>query len=320
MVRRIAETLKAGDRVVIASHVNPEADAIGSSMALGMALEALGKEIYVYNASGTPRNLKSFPGAGGISTQLPSWKPDILLVVDCGDFDRIGREAVEALSNTPIIINVDHHSTNDGFGHLKWVEPQSSSTGEMAVHLIEELGVKFTPEMATWILAAIVADTGSFQFSNAGPDTFCTAGKMVGLGARPEEVARGLFGNLPEGNLKLLAMVLATLEIDRKLKVALTRVTLDMFRDTGAGSDAVEGFVEYARALEGVEVAALFRENESGGYKVSLRSKGAADVAAVAHAFGGGGHEQAAGYTMEGNFDHVKQKLLEALKDAAGGA
>jgi len=129
--------------------------------------------------------------------------------------------------------------------------------------------------MATWILAAIVADTGSFQYSNAGPETFHVAGKMVGFGARPEVVAKSLFGDLPEANLKLLAKVLSTLEVDSRRKVATTLVSLEMFRETGAGPDAVEGFVEYPRSLEGVEVSALFREMKSGAYKVSMRSKGA---------------------------------------------
>ena len=317
MIGRIAESLKNGNCIVIASHVSPEADAIGATMALGLALESIGKQTCIYNASGVPRNLRALPRVDKVSSDLPPWKPDILAVLDCGDFDRIGKEAAKEFADVPLIINVDHHATNDGFGHLSWVEAESSSAGEIAVKLIDELGVDWTADMATWIFAAIVADTGSFHFSNTRPDTFATAGRMVSLGARPEVVAKSLYGNLPEANLNLLAMVLDTLEVDRTQKVASVRVTLDMLRKTGAGPDATEGFVEYPRMLEGVEVSMLLREISEGRYKASLRSKGSVDVAAVANSFGGGGHRQAAGFTLEGSYDEIRRKIVKALDEVA---
>jgi len=318
MIGRVIEALKRDGRVVITSHLNPEADAIGSAMALGLALESFGKRPYLYNVSGVPRNLKGLPKAESVSNRLPDWKPEILAVLDCGDFSRIGKEASEAYKDIPMIINIDHHPTNDGFGHIQWVEPQRSSTGELIARLLDEMGVKWTPDMATWILAAIVADTGSFKFSNTRAETFYTAGKMASYGAKPEVVATSLFGNMPEKVLRLLVMALGTLDIDRKRKIAVMRVTQEMFRQTGTGPEDVEGFVEYPRTLEDIEVAALFRENNSGGYKVSMRSNRSVDVGAVSLVFGGGGHAEASGFSIQGGFEHAKEKLMEALSNAAG--
>ena len=319
MVHRIIEALKNGNRLVIASHVNPEADAVGSVIALGMALESIGKQPYLYNASGVPRNLRALPKADVTSTQLPTWKPDMLVVLDCGDLGRIGDEAAQTYKDVPVIINIDHHPTNDGFGHIQWVDPKSSSTGEMVAGLIDEMGINWTPEMATWILAAIIADTGSFRFSNTRAQTFYTAGKMLSYGAKPEVVTRNLYGNMPEKVLKLLVLVLGTLDVDRKRKIAVIQATLDMFKKTGTDSEDVDGFIDYPRAIEGIEVSALFRENNSGEYKVSMRSNGAVDVGAVSLVFGGGGHARAAGFTIKGSFEHAKQKLVEALSNAGGG-
>ena len=318
MIGRVIEALKREGRTVITSHLNPEADAIGSVMALGLALESIGRTPYLYNVSGVPRNLKGLPKAKSVSNRLPAWKPEILAVLDCGDFSRIGKEASEAYKDVPMIINIDHHPTNDGFGHIRWVEPQRSSTGELIACLIDEMGVKWSPDMATWILAAIIADTGSFKFSNTRAETFHIAGNMVSYGAKPDVVATNLFGNLPEKVLKLLTMVLGTLEVDRKRKIASVRVTQEMFRQTGTGPEDIEGFVEYPRTMENIKVAALFRENNSGGYKVSMRSNGSVDVGAVSVVFGGGGHAEAAGFSIQGDFEHAKGKLMEALLNAVG--
>lgn len=318
MAERIVEALRKSDRMVIASHLNPEADAIGSSIALGLALEAMGKKVYLYNADGTPRNLKNLPRAQMISGRLPDWRPDTLVVVDCGDLSRIGVKGERAFGDAPLIVNVDHHSTNSGFGHLKWVDPAASCAGELVAAIIDGLDVRWTKEMAVWILAAIMADTGNFQFSNTSTAAFQLAGRMVGLGARPEEVAGNLYGNLPPGVLKLLGMVLLTLEVYPEQKVATVKVTRDMFEETGAGADDIEGFVEYPRNLEGVEVAVLLREEGNGAYKVSLRSKGAVDVAELAHSFGGGGHRQAAGFTVEGDPEDIKRRLVEAVSEKVG--
>ncbi len=314
----IAEALRKNDRIVIASHLNPEADAIGSSIALGLALEAMGKRVYLYNPSGAPRNLKNLPRAHTVADCLPGWKPDALVVVDCGDFERIGVEAAQTLADVALIINIDHHSTNSGFGHVKWVDPDASCTGELSAALIDELDARWTEDMALWILAAIMADTGNFQFSNTSPSAFELAGRMVELGARPEMVARNLYGNLLPGNLKLLGMVLLTLEVFPEKKVAAVKITKEMLEETGTRPDDIEGFVEYPRNLEGVEVAVLLREQKDGAYKVSLRSKGEVNVADIAHSFGGGGHNQAAGFTVEGEPEDIKRRIIDAVAEKAG--
>ena len=300
---------------MLASHVNPEADAIGSIMAIGMALESMGKKPYMYNVSGVPNNLMEFALVDRVSSELPTWKPDVLAVLDCGDLDRIGPEAVKAFRDVETIVNIDHHSTNDMFGHINWVVTDVSSTGEMIVDLIEETGASWSPDMADWVLAAIVADTGGFRFSNTTAKTYLTAAKMVERGASPATVSRRIFGNIPEGTVKLLGMALSTLDIRRDMKLATMEVTMEMFAKTGAGPDAVEGFIEHPRSLSGIEVAAVFRQVDEDKYKVSLRSNGYVDVGAVAYSFGGGGHRQAAGFSIDGKLENVKAKLREAIVD-----
>jgi len=318
MYERIVESLRKNDRVVIASHVNPEADAIGSTVALGLALEALGKSVHLYNHSGVPRNLEKFPFSEKISRRPPDWRPEMLVVVDCGDFDRVGPEAGRAFGDVPLIVNIDHHPTNSGFGLLRWVLPDASCTGELVAAVIDGLEVRWTGDMAVWILAAIMADTGGFQFSNSSSAAFELAARMVKLGARPEVVAGNLYGNLRPGSLKLLGKVLLTLEVYPDMRAAAVKVTRRMFEETGTGPDDIEGFVEYLRSLEDVEVAILLREENDEAWKVSLRSKGAVNVAEIAHSFGGGGHNQAAGFTARGAPEDIRSELLRVVSGKVG--
>jgi len=322
IITDIANRLIEAEKVVIASHYNPEGDAIGAILALALALEKMGKKTCPYNRDGVPFNLKFMPEAHRVKTELPGWMPDTVVIADCGDFSRVG-DVEKALRQAPTIINIDHHETNSKFGHFNWVLPEMASTGEMIAEVIDALKTQWTPDIATCIYTAIVADTGSFQFGNTSPNSFRVAARMIEYGANPAKVARYLFFDLPEGNVRLLARVLATMKIEAGGKMATVEISRKMFEETGTGPDATEGLVDYPRSVRGIDVAVLFRETGNAEYKISMRSKGNIDVAAVARSFGGGGHAAAAGCTIKGSLNEVRANLIEKLGrligEAAGG-
>lgn len=315
-MKEITRRLKQAERVVIASHYNPEGDAIGGVLALYIALEKMGKQVHAYNRDGVPFNLSFLPYAEKISRQLPSWQPDVAVIVDCGDFHRVGKEAECVLAKVPLVINIDHHPTNPNFGHLNVVDPKKASASQLVAELIDELGITWSKEMAENIYTGIVADTGSFQFSNTDAKVLRTSARMVELGANPSRVANFLYYDLPEKNLHLLAKALSTLKTECGGEIATMEVTEDMMNSTGTDADATEGFVDYARSVRGVKVAVLFRQTDENEYKISLRSKGMLDVAQIARFYGGGGHKEAAGCTIKGALEEVKRELIEKIRNA----
>lgn len=315
-MKEIAKRLAQAEKIIIASHYNPEGDAIGGILALYIALEKMGKQLHAYNRDGVPFNLSFLPYAEKVSRELPPWSAEVAIIVDCGDFHRVGREAEHVLAKVPLIINIDHHPTNPRFGHLNVVEPKKASASQLVAQLIDELGVAWSREMAENIYTGIVADTGSFQFSNTDEDALRTAARMVELGANPAKVANYLYYDLPERNLHLLAKALNTLRTDESGKIATIEVTKEMMDSTGTEADATEGFVDYARSVRGVEVAVLFRQTTADEYKISFRSKGSLDVAQIARFYGGGGHREAAGCTVKGALQDVKREVIEKVRNA----
>jgi phosphoesterase RecJ-like protein len=237
--------------------------------------------------------------------------------VDCGQITRLGKAFLE-FNRRGTLINIDHHVSNDNFGDINIVIPEASAAGEIIFDLLKAAGMEITPEIATNLYVAIHTDTGSFRYSSATTGSFVKAGELVRLGADPREVAVKVYENYPEKKFKLLGMVLNTLElveVGLNGKVATVVVTLDMMNRAGADKADADGFVNYARSIEGVEVGVLLRECGPEAYKISFRSKGNIDVSAVAQAFGGGGHINASGCNIEGSLEEVKKKVVDLLRE-----
>ncbi|MFQ5465900.1 MAG: bifunctional oligoribonuclease/PAP phosphatase NrnA [Thermodesulfobacteriota bacterium] len=317
----VVEAIKKGQRFLVVSHVNPEGDAIGSLLGAALALRSLGRDVTAYLEDDIPKVYKFLPGADTVVHSLDGRGPfDVTVAVDCGHRDRLGGDFV-ALNDPGTLINIDHHATNGRFGDINVVVPDAGAAGELVYDMCVAAGIDITPEIATNLYVAIHTDTGSFRYSSASADSFMKAGELVRLGAKPWEIAKRVYESFPAVKFKLLGLVLPTLDVfsitddGRGGNVATLTATLDMFRSTGADSDLSDGFVNYARGIDGVEVGLLFRETGEGTYKVSLRSKGEVDVARVAERFGGGGHRNAAGFTIKGSLDEVKRKILETLKE-----
>ena len=302
--------LRKEEQFFIATHISPEADALGSSIALAMALESLGKKTIVYDKDPIPEFYKFLPGLERFTNSISNLQPSTfnLILVDCNEPERA------ELGKTGFTFSavIDHHETEREFGDIRWVVPQAPAAGLMIFYLIKELGVRITKEIATNLYSAIAIDTGTFRYSNTTPEALRIAAELIEAGADPSFIAGNLYEEWSENRFRLLLKVLNTVEINDN--VAIATITLDMFRETGAAVADTENFPGFMRMLKSIKVSALFREIENNYYKVSLRSKGKISVAKVAVMFGGGGHRNAAGYRIRADIKAAKEKLLKAIR------
>ncbi len=315
------EVAKKGRKFLVVSHVSPEGDAIGSLLGLALALRSMGKDVTAYLEDPIPGIFAFLPGASTVVHALDNAGPfDATFAVDCGQRDRLGKGFVE-LDGHGTIVNIDHHATNDRFGDVNVVVPDASAAGELVYDFCMAAGIDITPEIAENLYVAIHTDTGSFRYSSSTAEAFIKAGDLVKRGVEPWKIARLVYENLPERKFKLLALVLSTLDVveiggSAGTKIATLAVTQDMFRKAEAEKDMADGFVNYARGIEGVQVGVLFRESAPNTYKVSMRSKGEVDVAELTKSFGGGGHRNAAGCSLKGSLEEVKATIIKAVRAA----
>lgn len=315
MIHPIADIIRRGRRFLVTSHVRLDGDAVGSELALYEALRGLGKEAVVYNQDRTPQMYAFLPDAGVIVNRLgPLEGFDAVFVLDCSEIERVGDEAPR-IAGIRQIVNIDHHISNDRYGHLTLTDPEASSTGEMVFRLLDGMGLEITKDMAVNLYTAILTDTGAFRYSNTGPGTFAAAGRLLQKGADPAWIAQQVYETFPAVKIRLLARALTTLEFDWQGRIAALTVSKSMLDEAGAEWEHTEGFVEYPRSIEGVQVAAFLSEIGEGLYKVSLRSKGRFNVEEVARKFGGGGHINAAACRIPGDAETVKRRLFDAIKN-----
>ena len=308
----VARALGESKSCLVTSHTNPDGDAVASVLAMGHILELLGKQSVMYNPDEVPANYAHLPGAEKISRQPGEGPYDATIVLDCSELSRVGPlPEAERLGR---IIGIDHHLTAEPLGDVYYLDPGASSIGEMIDRILEHLPVELDLTLANCIYCSILSDTGSFRYSNTSPAALRSAARMVAQGVSPWDMARQVYESQPRERLLMLANVLPSLHVDPSGRYASILVTRDMFETTGATADMIDGFINYPRRIEGVEVAIQFREVDPGRYKVSFRSRGNANVAAIAEQFGGGGHANAAGCTVSGNFEEVHDKVYRAVE------
>ena len=315
---RVVALLKTVRRVAVLSHINQEADCIGAALGLTIALQEQGRAAVAYNADPLPRALRFLPGAGDFvqADRLPGGL-DCVVVVDSGTPERVGGLLTGVAAP---VLNVDHHKGNTRFGTLNWVVPEASAAGEMVFHLLRALEHPIPPPVATNLYAAVLTDTGSFHYKNTSPEALRVAAALVEAGAVPGQISASLYAQRDAGELRLLSRCLTTLTLSRDGRVAWMEVSAADLAEAGLGQDALEGFIDYPRSIAGVEVALLFRGLGGDGIRVSLRSRGRADVAAVAATFGGGGHHNAAGCHVPGSPAAVRGAVLAAVERELAGA
>ena len=301
--------LREKDDFFIATHINPEGDALGSSLALSTALETLGKKTLVYNRDGVPEIYKYLPGQERFILSIQGLESAAfnLLLLDCNTAERAGIEGLGFKSSAVI----DHHETEAAFGGTKWIEPKAAATGLMVFYVIKALGVELTRDIAVNLYSAIAIDTGTFRFGNTTAEVLRVAAELAEAGAKPGYVANNLYETWSEQRFRLLIMTLNTLEI--RDGVAFTHVTNEMFGKTGATPEDTENFSGFPRMMKDIGISAFFRETAANEWKASLRSRGEINVADLASSFGGGGHKNAAGYTIKVAIEDAKQALLDRI-------
>lgn len=311
MFTRLKEILDRGRRFLVATHIDPDGDALGSAFALSFALTALGKESAVYLGDNIPYRYRFLPQPPIIIKELPKTGYDAVIVVDCGDLSRVG-EGYASLKDLGDMVSIDHHEMSEAFGKLNIVDERASSTAEILYLILQALGVPIDFSIAVNLYTAILTDTGSFRYESTTDRAFLICEEMTTHGVLPFKVAQEVYESHPKERFQLLCLALGTLETFSNDRIATAHVTQAMFEKTGTDKEYTEGFVEYLKEIRGIEVACFFREVGREQYKVSMRSKNV-DVATVARSFGGGGHGRAAGCVIYDNIEAVKNKLIGAF-------
>jgi phosphoesterase RecJ-like protein len=308
------------DEFLVTAHIDPDGDAVGSCLALALALRHIGKTPEVVLDSPLPDTLRFLPGAS--ATLRPDQvrkKFDAAFVLDSSSLDRAGSVPERCLNPGAKIAVIDHHWGNDGFGDVRLVNPEASATAELVYDLIEFLRIPISPEIAEGLYAGILSDTGGFRYANTSSRTLRLAARLVEHGARAPLVADALYATKTAPSLRILGLALASLETRSGGRIGAMTISRDMFEQAGATPEDADGIVQYAKALAGARVGMLVQEVAPNEIRASLRSDGTVDVNQVASLFGGGGHRNAAGLRVRGDLQQVRNDLYEALERAMNG-
>lgn len=317
LVEEISALIREHASFLLCLHLSPDADSIGSSLAAARALDKLGKSVAVVSSDPVPRMYRFLPGVDRIMRPEEAEGPwEVALLLDLGSLERAGA-AAPLVESCCLIINVDHHETNSRFGDVAWVDPRIAATGAMVFYILEHMKQPLDQEQATCLYAALATDTGFFSHGNTSAPVHFLAGQLVQLGACPKEIGQSLRESRSLAGLKLLARALDSLSVEEEGLVATMQLSrADIARWEGLDED-LNGIVNYARSLSGVEVGIFLVERE-GEVKVGFRSR-KMDVGQVAAKMGGGGHPNAAGATVSGSLEDVRRKALELLREALKG-
>src|SRR5205809_6742929 len=324
----VAEAIQSHDRFLVTTHENPDGDALGSLLAMTLALEALGKDAVMYLAGEAPLPREySWMPLDGLQRKVPDDAATrVLLALDCANESRLGPDP-EVLHSAPLVVNVDHHHDNSRFGAVNVVVADASSTGEIVRDLLRELGVELTPDIAEALYIALVTDTGRFQYTNTTPKALRLAAELVEAGADVHKIFQDVYESVQFAKLKLLARAIERAEVYEGGRRVISYLLRGDFAEVGAAEPYSEGIIDYRRAVEGADMAALIREPPRGdapARRVSLRaSADELDVSKIARASGaGGGHRQAAGFSSNDSIDEItafiRREFAAALSNGPG--
>jgi bifunctional oligoribonuclease and PAP phosphatase NrnA len=321
----IARALREHERFVVVTHENPDGDAIGSMLAMTLALRQTGKDAAMYLSGESPfPHEYAFMQLDGLLRALPDdMEERVLVAVDCAKAERVGPDQ-SPLERAPVVLNIDHHHDNTRFGDVNLVVADASSTGEVLSDVFAEIGAEITPEIAEPLYIALVTDTGRFQYSNTTPKSLRLAADLVDAGADGHAVFQQVYESVEFAKLKLLARALDRAQVLEGGRIVLSDLRRTDFDDVGAAEPYSEGIIDYLRAVEGAELAALIREPlraDGPAHRVSLRASiDELDVSVIARLFGGGGHRQAAGFSSDASVEEITELVREGFVAQRGPA
>jgi phosphoesterase RecJ-like protein len=319
--RAIAAALPAGARIVLTTHVNADGDGVGSEIALWHLLTARGMRPSIANATGIPDRFGFLvpPGADASEhARREVERADLVMVLDIGDLGRLGDLGPAVRQRGVAVICIDHHvSPGDLPPGPRLIAPEATATAELVFDLATTLGWEITPDVARALYVGVLMDTGGFRFANTSGRALRVAAELLDRGVHPEEIYEQVYASAPEGRVRLTAEVLQTLVVERQHALAWVTVPAGALERHGATPDDLDGLVEFPRSIAGVRLALLFRHLANGRVKVSFRSMGDVDVAALAQRFGGGGHHKAAGASFDGSMAEVQEQVLREARGYA---
>jgi bifunctional oligoribonuclease and PAP phosphatase NrnA len=309
MLHDVLQAIETRDRFVLTSHARPDGDAVGSALACCGVLNRMGKQAEVVLFDPVPHIYSRLPFSDRVvQSEAVNGHYEAAILLEC---DSVQRTRLHGLDRQ-FLINIDHHATGKPFANVNWIEPRACATAEMVFWLAKQAKVEIAPEIATCLYTAILTDTGSFCFVGTNERTFELAKQLVEYGADPARIAQNVYFSHAASKMRLLGTALSTLHREGRLTwMSVTREQMDRVE---AVDEDCEGLVNYALAIDGVEVAVFFREMEDGRWRVSLRSKGSIDVAEVAEQFGGGGHTCASGLSLDGPLSVAVERVLAQFR------
>jgi phosphoesterase RecJ-like protein len=313
VLSQVVELIENKQKFAITTHIKPDGDGVGSSLGLCWLLRSLGKSAEVIVRGDIPTAYRNLPGADEIKdVEAINGQYDAVFVIECSDLERPGIKGL----GEQFTVNIDHHATSEHFGSVNWIDSTASAVGEMIYNLCKAIGGRVTREIAECVYMALVTDTGSFHFSNTTDRTLKVASELIKAGVRPAEISEAVYNNYPWSRIELMRQVLDTVKRDESGKVASLRQTLNMREISGAVDGDNNGFVNIPLAAREILAVVYMREIGPNQYRVSLRSKGDINVARVAEKWGGGGHRNAAGLRIDGDWDEKEQELVTAVREA----
>jgi phosphoesterase RecJ-like protein len=312
----IPTLLKNEDRFVVVSHTNPDGDAIGSLLGMYLALKEMGKTVWALTEKEFPQLYAFLPGSGDVLTEPHRIQsPDWIIVLDVADKPRIAGD-ISAFEKNTKLINIDHHPTNPAFGDVNFIDTSATSTAELVFRVLKDTGYALSMNVGKCLYTGLVTDTGCFRFSGVNSNTMRIAAEMLDTGFESYEITRRMFEEFPLARLKLERLVLDRAEILIGGRLVLSILKSDDFTRLGADMSDAENLVNRLREYQGVQAAILITDMEDGLVRVSLRSKDALDVSAIAQSLGGGGHKYAAGIKSKLPVSELKERLVRAVGEA----
>ncbi len=309
----VVEVIRRGRRFLVTMHRDPDGDALGASLALACALREMGKEVVHYNPDPLPFNFRFLSGVNEITRTVPVGPFDATIACDTPRMDWLGEGVPKSSEKRGVLINLDHHKSSQEIGDLNVVDPDAASAGVLVYRLLKEMGHEISLNVAWAIYASILTDTGSFRYDSTDTECMRICAELIDAGVSPWQLSSNIYETQPASRLKLLSKVLSTLELAQGGRLAILTVTRRMLEETGGSLDMLDGFVNHARSVEGVEIALILVEQSENKYHASFRSRGNVELFSLGKRLNGRGTAHGASACLTGRLSEVKQRAAHAV-------